>query len=546
MMSLDPFFDEWTAAWTFHTPPNDPVPGSSYHEVILELTYNGENMGVWFNNTAEPYHVFTMEFTPNPGTGVYVVGLDNGESYLKDIYQNICFAQAQPNNLFINSGTGTAISLSGDIEFMNNQIGACRVNNGFPNLLVQVQDPADPSKILAWDMTDNAGHYFCRYLKLGCEMRVQPNMNLGHDVDGVNTQDLIKIQQYLLGFINYTDVWEYIASDANLNGSVSTADILKIRKLVLGKITHFEKAWRYIEGFRYNAWSQSLPNPFTFEDYRQETFNTNRNDLHFKAIKVGDVTGDYDICGLNFTGDNEVQIRTGEDRYFSTSLTRKFPVSEVCSGVIPAYMICNESPGNSSEVECAVYLNYEGDGAGIMELNIPEGTSISGIDLPNPGEVDVLSYALNEEQTQVRFTWVDDISPNAPIALIHLSKDFNDTPVRWSQVEQVQYNYLSDGEMNYRIELQPYEMEQANGLQIGIAPNPFIDFPVLTVVSPREKTVEIHVSNATGQPLFTRSATLHAGPNLVSISALASAPKGLYFFSLTDGARTVLRKAIKL
>jgi hypothetical protein len=55
--------------------------------------------------------------------------------------------------------------------------------------------------------------------------------------NGVSTLDLVKIQKHLLGKELFDSPFQYIAADANSNGSVSAIDLVEIRKVILGIYT---------------------------------------------------------------------------------------------------------------------------------------------------------------------------------------------------------------------------------------------------------------------------------------------------------------------
>jgi hypothetical protein len=51
--------------------------------------------------------------------------------------------------------------------------------------------------------------------------------------NGLTTFDMIKIRKHLLGIETFDAPWKYLASDANLSGAISTADLIQLTKLVL-------------------------------------------------------------------------------------------------------------------------------------------------------------------------------------------------------------------------------------------------------------------------------------------------------------------------
>ncbi len=125
-------------------------------------------------------------------------------------------------------------------------------------------------------------------------------------LNGVNTRDLVAIQLHLLGKKDFTDAYQYIAADATNNEKVSTADILVIRKLILGKIKNLDKwkqtSWRF------------MPKGHMFTDYHTpwgyperlpiQSLIEAELDANFRGVKIGDVSGD---ARANLTGKTKVR-----------------------------------------------------------------------------------------------------------------------------------------------------------------------------------------------------------------------------------------------
>lgn len=59
--------------------------------------------------------------------------------------------------------------------------------------------------------------------------------------DGVSTIDLVKIAKHLLGTEPFTNVLQQLAADANNSFSVSALDLLEVRKLILGYYQEWPK-----------------------------------------------------------------------------------------------------------------------------------------------------------------------------------------------------------------------------------------------------------------------------------------------------------------
>jgi len=103
----------------------------------------------------------------------------------------------------------------------------------------------------------------------------------------------VLISKHILGIEPLGSPFKLIAADANKSGSVTTADIIAFRKLILGIDTALANntSWRFIDK------SHVFPNPFIPfspappESKKLQTGADNINGLDFTAVKVGDVNG---------------------------------------------------------------------------------------------------------------------------------------------------------------------------------------------------------------------------------------------------------------
>ncbi|MBK9270565.1 MAG: HYR domain-containing protein [Saprospiraceae bacterium] len=134
------------------------------------------------------------------------------------------------------------------------------------------------------------------------EYELRPDRNDEHS-NGVSTQDIIRIQKHILSQEAITSPYKLLAADVNNSGSITTADINEIRKLVLGNISEFSKV---------RSWS-FVPTDYVFTDPatpwtapRTKSVMLDENKaVNFMAFKMGDVTGNA-IAGLNGSS----QVRT--------------------------------------------------------------------------------------------------------------------------------------------------------------------------------------------------------------------------------------------
>ncbi|TNE51756.1 MAG: hypothetical protein EP344_16380 [Bacteroidetes bacterium] len=115
----------------------------------------------------------------------------------------------------------------------------------------------------------------------------------GHNpLEGVSTFDIVLIAKHILAADTLDDPYKKIAADVNRSRSITTFDIVELRKLILGIYLDlpYNASWRFIPK------SYTFPDPFNpfFEVFPESITDTMmymeiRED--FVAVKVGDVNG---------------------------------------------------------------------------------------------------------------------------------------------------------------------------------------------------------------------------------------------------------------
>ena len=167
---------------------------------------------------------------------------------------------------------------------------------------------------------------------------------------GVSTLDLVLISKFILNTQPINNWASLIAGDVNKNGTVSTADIVELRRMILGKQILFinNTSWRFFDKKnlpQVNISTTVPPGKTTFTtNVNQERIliktltNANNSANDFLGVKIGDVSGNWcdskgNGCALaqrppRENGDHEIwiddvaarqddkfeiNVRTGED-----------------------------------------------------------------------------------------------------------------------------------------------------------------------------------------------------------------------------------------
>lgn len=110
-------------------------------------------------------------------------------------------------------------------------------------------------------------------------------------LNGVSTFDIIQIQRHILGILPFTSPYQQIAADVNASGTITTVDLIRLRKVILGVDTDFGEntSWRFVLGaYEFpegeNPLAQDFPEWLDFYSEHAADYNSG-----FIAVKVGDV-----------------------------------------------------------------------------------------------------------------------------------------------------------------------------------------------------------------------------------------------------------------
>jgi hypothetical protein len=138
----------------------------------------------------------------------------------------------------------------------------------------------------------NQGGEFALRVSPNNNLLVRPALNL-EPANGVSTLDILLIQRHILGLQALNSPYKIIAADANKSGSITAADLVEIRKVILGKSDMFANntSWRFVP-LQYEFQNPTAP---LGESFPEEILLTapiiNLTNIDFYGIKIGDVNG---------------------------------------------------------------------------------------------------------------------------------------------------------------------------------------------------------------------------------------------------------------
>lgn len=137
--------------------------------------------------------------------------------------------------------------------------------------------------------TLNSGTYTFANLNRDQSYLLTPKLD-ENPLDGVSTFDILLIQRHILGIQVLNSPYKMIAADVNNSRSITSLDMIQLRKLILGIDTKLinNRSWRFVDAAYVfpdptNPWRPAFPESSSIASWRP---NPSTN---FVAIKIGDM-----------------------------------------------------------------------------------------------------------------------------------------------------------------------------------------------------------------------------------------------------------------
>ncbi|MCK6691053.1 MAG: T9SS type A sorting domain-containing protein, partial [Thermoanaerobaculia bacterium] len=352
-------------------------------------------------------------------------------------------------------------------------------------------------------------------------------------LNGVSTFDLVLINKHILGLAPLNSPFKMIAADANNSRSITTFDIIELRKLILGVSADFpdNTSWRFIDK------SYKFPNPLNpFEEVFPEIrviANPANNTLNpdFVAVKVGDVNG-------NAIANSLTQAETRSKEALIFDVTPSTGRDEVKSGDI-------FSVGFSAAGKFAAY-QFTLCHPGLEVLDIQPGNGMNDDNFAVfPGENALTtSFEMPEKMEQAQFRVTFRANRNDRISRllgvssrITKAEGYAMAPGGAMTLLDIAFRF-TDGD-NITIGEQGFELYQNN-------PNPWSDHTQIRFYLPDAGEARLTVSDEKGAIRLVREARLDKGYHAIPVDRTMLPAPGVYFYRLETAGGHAVRKMVVL
>jgi len=342
-------------------------------------------------------------------------------------------------------------------------------------------------------------------------------------LNGISTHDLVLMQKHVLGIELFQSPFNTIAADINNDERVTAADLVELRKIILGIYDDFpaNKSWRFIDAEQ--TFDDAL-NPWPIdEDLNISNLQTDMDDQNFIGIKIGDVSG-------NASANNAMNINTRSDDAVALSISEQSFVTDDIITVPVSAEIFDEVFG--------FQFNLMHHGLTLIDVIA--------------GDIDINGQHFNPQTNSTSFSWHTNIATHSNKVLFTLRFKANiDAAI--SEVLKIDLRNRIHAELYQGKALEIYNL----GLEISDVmqpvsdyvlyqnqPNPFQTDTKIGFSIPSKQRATLTVFDNAGRTVYTQTDDFDAGYNVIELTKANLGNHHILYYRLESGSFEAMRKMI--
>jgi hypothetical protein len=369
-------------------------------------------------------------------------------------------------------------------------------------------------------MTTNANGTFSFVLPAGGDYSVAPYLNANF-LNGVSTFDLVLMSKHILGVQPLNSPYKYIAADINNSETITTLDMIQLRKLILNIDTEFANntSWRFVNAdFAFpvanNPWFTEFPEVASVNNLPEAVLTAD-----FVGVKIGDVNGSAQANAL-----------AGDDRTLNG--TFNFEVENVSVKAGNVYTVAFTGAMASVEgFQGTLNLN----GAELVDIEYGVATAENfGMRYAAEGQI-TASWNGKATSEDVLFSLV--IRPTVDAEL----SDIINVSSRYTAAEA----YGNGNTMNVGVNFSNGAVAVAGFEVYQNTPNPFAATTMIGFNLPTDAEATVTISDASGRVLNVVRGDYAAGYNTINLTKeMIQGATGVLTYTVTAGEFTATKKMI--
>ncbi len=383
--------------------------------------------------------------------------------------------------------------------------------------------------------TDAAGNYMFENLPVGNDYTVTPSLN--SDVaNGVSTFDLVLMSKHILNVSSLDSPYKMIAADANRSGSITTLDLVAVRKIILRVSNDFpnNSSWRFVDK---NFVFSNSANPFMAPFPEVMNYNNLASPMDisdFIGIKVGDVNNDA-------TPNAMLGI---DDRTFNGTMT--FATAEQTFNAGQTIAVPFTADDFSRIIGYQFTMNFDTDALQLVDIQKGELEGLSesnfGLTMANDGIIttswDNSKTTLNGKTGELFTLHFQTKAAGTLSELLNISSQYTAAEA---------YAELDGSDLESREVTLRFNETATNGNDFVLyqnTPNPFSQNTTIGFVMPEAGEATLTVFDLSGKVINVVNEEYAKGHNQIVIGKNDFAATGVLYYRLETAGHTATRKMI--
>ncbi|MBK8624256.1 MAG: T9SS type A sorting domain-containing protein [Saprospiraceae bacterium] len=392
------------------------------------------------------------------------------------------------------------------------------------SVLLQNMNSSETKAII----TDDKGHFEFIGMPENTPYKITPEKDTDH-LNGVSTLDLVLIQRHILGLAKLSSAYKYVAADINNDNNITAADLVELRKLILGIYTEFPKntSWKFVDK---SANVSDVTRVWDANQYVNiDNFNTSMMENNFVAIKIGDVNAS---AAVNANVPN-TESRTAKTLSLVTN-DQAYTAGDIVRMDITADNFVNMTGAQWTLGFDAASMEYSKIEAGALKITNDNVNALQA-------EAGKLAFSWNDFEgvsltnDKILFTIEFRATANNTIAnTVKLTSDITKAEAYTNDLSEIKLGLSIRSNVG-----EEFALEQNN-------PNPFTANTTISFNLPKAGEASLTIYDITGKVLKTISGQYPKGQNEIAISAEEFSAQGVMFYELESNGLKATKKMIYL
>lgn len=381
------------------------------------------------------------------------------------------------------------------------------------------------------DITGFEGSFAFPNLPLGLDYTVVPHKEDNY-TNGVTTWDIVSLRRHILNIERLSTPYKMIAGDVNNSGSISMADLVSIKRVILGLESEFAggMSWRFVDMYYEfpdpeNPWQDAFPEAVVVSELTDSQMAAN-----FTAIKLGDVNNSA-IPNLSSQG---VEERTSNTLVFNVP-NKEFKTGELFTVSIAVDQIEDVAGFQFGlDYDSAALLFVNAEHTAITQENLLYNANRNGNIAFSWAEAQGVNFRQGETLITLSFKAKTD-------GTLANAIEVNDKTIR---AEAYQVTGTTADMVKYNIELNVNADTESDFVLYQNRPNPFNTETTIAFDLSKKERVALTVYDITGREIYRKTGKFDAGRNEITIYRDDLNVQGVLWYQLSTDTQTATHKMI--